>query len=104
MSWIKDLWEILKGNRTPLKEVTGVYLEAIEFLKRELEEKNKRIEQYKIKHPDNGKELDEWRESEHKNHQRIIELLQENRDLRERVIFLEMDLKSSSKKGRSMYE
>lgn len=99
MSWIKDLWDIVKGNRPGIKEVTSVYLEAIKYLKEEQEEQKKIIAQHKLAHPENGKELDEWLKREEKLHKQIVGLLEENRTLREENIFLK-----KHKKGRSMYE
>lgn len=98
MGMIKDVWDILFPPRTPLKDVSQVYKDIIEVLKAELKEKNEKIDQYKKKHPDNGSELTEWQESETEHYRREIELVNQNRELRERIIFLEADLKRLQKK------
>jgi|SRR5688572_232797 len=103
-SFISFLWKNFVGGRAKLTEIADVYLKHIDFQDKQLEEQRKIIAVYKEKHPENGKELDEWLAREEELHKKIIKLIQENRDLKEHIIFLEADLKALKKKHRSMYE
>ena len=97
MSWIKDLKDIFFPVKTGIGEMTDAYLKTIKFLKDEIDEQRKIISDYKKKHPDNGKELDQWLAREEENYRRIVELLQQNRDLREENIFLKKENESKKK-------
>jgi|SRR5882672_2822268 len=46
------------------------------------------IKAHRVNHPDNGVELDAWEKREHELHRQIIALINENRDLREELIFI----------------
>ena len=106
MKWsiLSAIWKLLFGNRASIAQINDVYIKHIEYLKAELEQQRQVIAAHKNKHPDNGKEYDEWLVREEKLHSKIIDLLQENKDLREQVIFLEAEIKALKKKHRGMYE
>lgn len=76
-----------------MKIIQDVYREAITDLKKELAEQKKIIESHRHKHRGNGHELDEWLKREELLHAKIIKLIQENRDLREELIFLKRQYK-----------
>lgn len=57
------------------------------------EEQKNIIESHRTKHPENGKELDEWLAREEILHLEQIKLMREKRDLEEEVIFLNAELK-----------
>lgn len=73
-------------------------------MKEDYEEQIKRIKQEKLKHPENGKELDEWMARERKLHLQIVKLIREKRDVEEKAIFLQGEVDRLKKKHRSMYE
>lgn len=100
MGAVKDISHILNNffrgrSYTELRSLQEIYRTTIEDLKKEREEQRKIILSHKKKHPENGKELDEWELREEKLHAQIIALLNENRDLKEELIFLK---KSKNKK------
>lgn len=100
MSWLKDIviWIFRARSVSDIKLLQEVYKTAIEDLQRQLAETKASIKQHRERHPDNGVELDEWEQREEKLHKMIVSLLQENRDLKEELIFLKR------MKKRSMYE
>lgn len=106
MKWsiLSYLWKLFAGSRPKITEITQVYLKHIAFQERQLEEQKKIIADYKKLHPENGVELDEWLSRENELHQQIINLIYENRVLKEQVIFIEAELSRYKKKHRSMYE
>lgn len=73
-------------------------------MKEDYEEQIKRIKEEKLRHPENGKELDEWLNREEKLHNEIIKLIHEKRDIEEKAIFLQGELNRMKKDHRSMYE
>jgi hypothetical protein len=106
MKWsiLSGLWKLFFGNRASVAQINDVYIKHIEYLKAELEEQRRIIAGHKSKHPENGEELDQWRAREEKMHKDLIRVIQENRDLKEQIIFLEAELKAMKKKHRGMYE
>lgn len=106
MKWdiLSHLWKLATSNRGKITEINDVYLNHISYLKEELGAQKRIIDEHKLKHPENGKELDEWRAREEKLHKDLVEQIQANRDLKEQIIFLEAELKSLKKKHRGMYE
>lgn len=106
MKWtiLSSLWKLFFGNRASIAQVSDVYLKHIEYLKAELDEQKRHIVEHKKHHPESGKEYDEWTAREDKLHRQLIEVITENRDLKEKIIFLEAELKYMKKKHRSMYE
>ncbi len=105
MSWVDWLFKIVRGKpATDSISWNDAYRKHIDYLKKELDEKIKEIETYKAKHPENGKEYDIWRAEAEASYLTQIRLLEENRNLKERVIFLEAELTRVKKKHRSMYE
>jgi hypothetical protein len=95
MNFLTDalLWLIKGRSYSELKSLQDIYRTSIEDLKAELKEQKQIIAVHKKKHPENGKELDEWEAREEKLHNQIITLLNENRDLREELIFLKKSKK-----------
>jgi BMFP domain-containing protein YqiC len=106
MKWaiLSSIWKLLFGNKASIAQINDVYIKHIDYLKAELEAQKKIIAEHKKLHPENGKELDEWLAREEKLNKMLIEARTENRDLKEKIIFLEAELKAYKKKHRSMYE
>lgn len=86
-------WLAKGRSYSELKSLQDIYRTTISDLKTELKEQKQIIAVHKKKHPENGKELDEWEAREEKLHKQIITLLNENRDLREELIFLKKSKK-----------
>lgn len=117
MIWIK-FWEIFQRligiskhpASTEAKEWQQVYLRHIEFLNEQIkllttelnQEKDRAktdydtqiafIEEEKIKHPENGVDLDRWSEREKFFYEKTIELNQKVIDLTEMSIFKEITI------------
>jgi hypothetical protein len=93
VNW-KKLSDMLFPDKSGLDEMTDSYPEAIKFLQDEIKEQREIIEGYKKKHPKNGTELNQWLAREEENFRRIVELLKQNRALRQEIL----SLKKSKKK------
>lgn len=108
MPIITILKEFFTIRRTPVKDWQDTYMTHIDFLKKSYEERISlleatykermlNIEVHRVKHPENGKELDEWVESEDTHYSERVKLTLENKDLREEIIFLKIQLKLAGK-------
>lgn len=107
-SLVIKLWTWLRGkNIQDQKAWEDLYQGRIKFLKDELEQSRANTAGHKIKHPGNGKEVDEWRKEVDELYVRLFNCLQENRELHGKIIFydeLVKRLEAKVKKGRGMYE
>lgn len=89
MKWLVDVgkWLIKARSASDIKLIQDIYRASIDDLIKERDRYKLIIEGYKKHHPENGKELDEWAKREEELHKIIIKLMQENRDLKEELIF-----------------
>lgn len=108
MGWIKDLFDEYRAARKKRIEdkraSDELYQSRIRFYREELEFTQKFIKETKEKHPENGNELLRWQQEAEKGYLDKVALNEENRNLREKVIFLERELEALKRKKRGMYE
>lgn len=91
------IWDKLFGSSSRVKEFTainkewrGLYEEKKKLVI-EYQEQIKKIEQHRSKHPDNGIELDQWKEREYKLMMDLVKAKEEISYWRERAIFIEKE-------------
>lgn len=95
MEWIKSIADWLFKSKTvsDVKLLQEIYRTAIDDLKKELAETKETIKEHRKDSTDNNTQLDEWAAREEKLHMIIIALMQENRNLKEELIFLKKEKK-----------
>lgn len=88
------LWKKVVASRNPVdyKEMQEYYITRISFMKSDYERQIAEIKEEKKKHPENGKDLDKWQEREVINYRKLIDLNQDNRNLKEEIIFLKGEI------------
>lgn len=103
--WLIKIPSLFRGKSvSEIAAMNETYRKHIEYLKKELDEKIAIIEQYKAKHPENGVEYNIWKQEAEAAYLKQVALLKENRDLKEKIIFLNHELTAVRKKHRGMYE
>jgi hypothetical protein len=105
MDWLqigKLIWDKLTGRKPvvvdQVQKWQDVYLKHVEFIKSDYEERIKYIQEEKKKHPENGVELLRHRETLDFYYNMTIKLNDENRDLKEELIFLKKEFELYKKK------
>lgn len=98
---IKSIWN--KSRQPTIEETKDwqqvylnhiqAYKDHIEFLEKSHKTVIDEIYKHKEKHPENGKELDQWLESEEIHYKERVRLTDENRVLREEIIFFKVDIR-----------
>lgn len=96
LQWVINLFSRIDRKPADHRIILDMYRisledskKIIEELQKAYEEQKLQIAKYKLRHPENGKELDEWGNRENHLHSIIIKLSIENRDLKEYIIFNE---------------
>lgn len=91
------IWDKLFGSSSRVKEFTainkewrGLYEEKKKLVS-DYEEQIKKIEKHRSKHPDNGIELDEWKERERILMLELYKAKEQINYWRERAIFIEKE-------------
>lgn len=116
MALLADIGKWLIKNFAPktatdYKDMQDYYQSRIEFMKADYEERIKHIREEKKKHPENGIELDNHKETLEFYYKTSLKCLQEKRDilddyygLKWQLDVLQKKYDKLSKKSRSMYE
>lgn len=91
------IWDKLFGSTSRVKEFTainkewrGLYEEKKKLVS-EYQGQIEKIEKHRSKHPDNGIELDQWKEREYKLMMDLVKAKEEINFWRERCIFIEKE-------------
>lgn len=96
---ISDLSEQEKYYRARIENVKTDHINDVAQLKKHYEEQLAEIRSHRHKHLDNGVELDAWQARANEAYMKLIAVNQANRDLREQIIFLTMELEIIKKAG-----